>query len=226
MYFLMTLMFAQLSLANGPSIERTEWYLPINVVNRQSLEHVRLTAIGEFGRPRQARANVPAHLHTAIDLMRPHNNYVDEPIFPAAVGTVISLRSDGPFAQVIIEHREADEAIAWTVYEHIAGIQVSIGALVSPFYPIGRFFNHYELDKFGWQFNHLHFEILKEQPRRLEPEARNPLRFYQAYTLECFNQDDLEKYYHHPLEVFESRWQAWKPKAGEKTERLYQLEGR
>jgi len=223
--FSITLILALLSSANVSTEEKSAWYLPINVVSRQSLENVRLTAIGEFGRLRQARARVPAHLHTAIDVMRPRNNYIDEPIFPVALGVVISLCTDGPFAQIIIEHREAEETVAWTVYEHIAGVQVSIGDTVSPFNPIGRFFNHNELDKYGRQFNHLHFEVLKMKPHRLQPNAKTPLRFYQPYSLECFNQDDLEKHYHHPLEFFKSRWQASKLKVDEKTERLYQLEG-
>lgn len=210
MHFSMMLILALLSLANVLSNERTAWFLPINVVNRQSLENVRLTAIGEFGRPRQARAKVPAHLHTAIDLMRPTGNYVHESIFPASVGSVISIRTDGPFAQIIIEHQESNGEFVWTVYEHIAEASVGLGEVVNPERAIGRFFNKNELDKFGWQFDHLHFEILKQPPRRVKPEPQLPLRLYSAYTLECYNHDDLRKYYHDPRGFFESRWQMQK----------------
>lgn len=207
MLLLMTLILALLSLVNFTSKEITAWYLPINAVNRQSLENVRITTIGEFGKPRQARATVPAHLHTAIDVMRPTNNYIDEPIFPAAVGTVISVRTDGPFAQIIIEHLEPDGEFVWTVYEHIAEARVGLGEAVDPQRAIGRFFNKNELHKFGWQFDHLHFEILKQPPRRVKPEPQLPFRLYSAFTLECNNQDDLRKYYHHPLDFLESRWE-------------------
>jgi hypothetical protein len=208
MLFSMTLMLTMLSFANVASSERTEWFLPINVVNRQSLENVRLTSIGEFGRPRQARAAVPAHLHTAIDLMRPTDNYFDEPIFPAAVGTLISLRTDGPFAQIIIEHQESDGESVWTIYEHIAEARVGLGEIVNPERAIGRFFNKSELDKFGWQFDHLHFEILKQPPRRVQPDPQLPFRLYSTYTLECYDQNVLRKYYHDPRDFFESRWQV------------------
>ncbi len=207
MLFSTMLIISLLSLVKSASQESIGWYLPINVANRQSLENVRLTAIGEFGRQRQARPAVPAHLHTAIDLMRPKKNYVDEPIFPAAKGTVISLRTDGPFAQIIIEHHESNSEIVWTVYEHIAEVSVELDEIVDPQRAIGRFFNKNELDKFGWQFDHLHFEILKQPPRRVKHDPRLPLRLYGAYTLECYNQDDLRKYYHEPRDFFEIRWQ-------------------
>jgi len=207
MYFLMALMLTLPTLADVASKESTAWFLPINVVNRQSLENVRLTAIGEFGRPRQARAKVSAHLHTAIDLMRPTGNYVHQSIFPASVGSVISIRTDGPFAQIIIEHQELGGEFVWTIYEHIAEAKVGLGEVVNPERAIGRFFNKNELDKFGWQFDHLHFEILKHPPRRVKSEPQLPLRLYSTYTLECYDQDDLRKYYHDPRDFFESRWQ-------------------
>lgn len=210
MNFSMMLIFSLLSLVKSASQESVAWYLPINVANRQSLENVRLTAIGEFGKPRQARAIVPAHLHTAIDVMRPDNNYVDEPIFPAAVGAVISMRTDGPFAQIIIEHQESNGELVWTIYEHIAEVRVAMDKVVDPQRAIGRFFNKSELDKFGWQFDHLHFEILKQPPRRVKPDPQLPLRSYSAYTLECYDQDDLRKYYHDPRDFFKSRWQMQK----------------
>jgi murein DD-endopeptidase MepM/ murein hydrolase activator NlpD len=193
------------------AVERSSaWFLPVNVANRQSFAEVRLTPIGEFGRPRQARMAVPAHLHTAVDLMRPNKNYVDEPIFPAAEGVVISLRTDGPFAQVIIEHQEFSGEYVWTVYEHVAEVSAALGEIVNSRQTIGRFFNKSELDNFGWQFDHLHFEILRKPPRRLQTDPRLPMRLYGAYTLECFSEEGLRKYYHDPLGFLESRWQTKK----------------
>ena len=84
--------------------EKIEWYIPINTENRQSLEKVQLSSIGPFGLLRQARPGIPAHLHTGVDLKRPNNNYINEPVFPAAKGKVISFRDDGPYAQIIIQH--------------------------------------------------------------------------------------------------------------------------
>ena len=121
-------------------------YLPINSPDRKSLETLTLTAIGEFGLIRKARPAISAHYHTGIDIKRPSKNYKDEPIFSVTDGTVISIRNDGPYAQLIIEH-ETDNERFWTVYEHIAGILVNLNDRVTPRSPIARFMNKQELDK-------------------------------------------------------------------------------
>lgn len=197
-------------LSNHPA-EPCAWYLPVNVPHRQSWEHVRLTAIGAFGLMRKARPNVPAHYHTATDFMRPGDNYENEPIFPAAHGRVISQRDDGPFAQLIVEHVASRTDTVWTVYEHIAGLKVVVGDTVHPFTPIGRFMTKKELNKYGWQFDHLHFEIMKYRPKPLAPTQKTPMRLFQVYNLVCYKKSDLEKYYHAPQEFFEACWKSAHP---------------
>ena len=96
-------------------------FLPIQAENRHSTKGLTLTSIGQFGLRRKARPNIPSHLHTGIDIKRPHQNYLDEPIYPIAAGKVISKRIDGPYAQLIIEH-ELNRRKVWSLYEHIAGI--------------------------------------------------------------------------------------------------------
>ncbi|NUO78432.1 M23 family metallopeptidase [candidate division KSB1 bacterium] len=182
------------------------WYLPINVSNRQSWEQVRLTKIGEFGLVRKARPGIPAHYHTATDFMRPGDNYENEPIFPAAAGRVISQRDDGPFAQLIVEHVTHDHDTLWTVYEHIADLTVVVGDTVDPFVPIGRFMTKKELSKYGWQFDHVHFEIMKHRPRPLQPTKKTPMRLFKVYNLECYTKAELEKYYYAPHEFFQACW--------------------
>jgi murein DD-endopeptidase MepM/ murein hydrolase activator NlpD len=182
------------------------WFLPIAVQNRQVWDEVRLTKIGQFGLVRKARPGIPAHYHTAVDFMRPRDNYVDEPIFPAARGIVISQRTDGPFAQVIVEHVAGDTV--WTVYEHLAGVKVVVGDTVDPFQPLGRFMTKPELNKYGWQFDHLHFEILKHRPQPWKPSPKTPMHFFKIYNLECYTKVQLEKYYHDPQTFFASCWQT------------------
>lgn len=184
----------------------SDWLLPISVTDRQTWNDVQLTRIGFFGEKRKARQGIPAHLHTGIDLKRPGRNYDDEPVYAASQGNVISIRQDGPYAQVIIEHRMPQGGMAWTVYEHIAGITVSAGEVVSAYTPIARFMNKNELDKFGWQFDHVHFEILKHRPRALKLSARTPYRFYGTYNLECYTLSDLGKYYHNPIDFLNLQW--------------------
>jgi hypothetical protein len=49
-------------------------------------------------------------------------------------GIVISVRQDGPYAQLIIEHGSSQKF--WTVYEHVAGIKVRLNEQVTPYLPI------------------------------------------------------------------------------------------
>jgi len=176
------------------------FYLPINSLDRQSTKNLLLTSIGEFGLLRKERPGIPAHYHTGIDIKRPSNNYIDEPIFSIYKGIVISVRKDGPYAQLIIEH-EGDQKF-WTVYEHVAGIKVSLNEHVTPNLPIARFMNKNELDKYGWQFDHLHLEILKTKPIIIKQDRSNPERRYSSYSLNCLTKEELSKYFYNPVEFF------------------------
>jgi len=94
-YFIFSLIF----------IFQGQIFLPVNIKNRKDYSKIQLTEIGEFGLKRKARNNIPSHYHTGIDIKLPNNNYFNEPIFPIAEGRVISKRTDGPYAQLIIEHQ-------------------------------------------------------------------------------------------------------------------------
>ena len=180
------------------SFVELDYRLPIDTINRKSIETLRLTDIGEFGLLRKERPGIPAHYHTGIDIKRPSTNYIHEPIYPISDGIVISKREDGPYAQIIIEH-QLDKKF-WTVYEHISGITVNLYDYVTPNTPIARFMNSGELDRFGWQFDHFHLEILKEQPYKLRQENSKPNRLFSSYTLVSYTRADLNKYFYAPLE--------------------------
>jgi len=173
-------------------------YLPINSRNRHDISEIHITEIGQFGLMRKTRPNVPKHYHTGIDIERPSSNYVSEPIYPIASGVVISKRTDGPYANLIIEHTIKGLKV-WSLYEHIAGVKVDVDDNVNPNTPIARFMSRDELNKYGWQFNHFHLEILKVKPLRIKPFPENPQRFYNSYSLICYSHDDLDKYYYDPL---------------------------
>ena len=181
------------------------WYLPILVENRRSFESIRLTKIGAFGLMRKARPGIPAHLHTGMDIKRPRENYHNEPVFPVAKGEVISIRDDGAFAQVIIAH-EIERKKVWSVYEHIAGIRVRVGEWAHPFQPVGRFMNQEELNRYGRHFNHVHLEIMKSAPIKLNPDTKKPARFFGTYCLVCYTPSDLAKHYFNPKQFLESQW--------------------
>ncbi len=178
--------------------------IPIGPGNRQDISKIRLTQIGQFGLIRKARPNVPQHYHTGIDIKRPSDNYESEPIFPIAKGIVISKRTDGPFANLIIEH-EINGTKLWTLYEHISGVKVNVSEIVNSKTPIARFMNKEELDRFGWQFDHFHLELLKIKPvkikpSKIKPSNKNPERFFNSYSLICYSINDLNKYYFDPIE--------------------------
>ena len=173
--------------------------LPINIKNRKDISEIHLTAIGTFGLVRKERKTVPSHLHTGIDIKRPTANYDNEPIFPLAEGKIISKRTDGAYAQLIIEH-ELNKRKFWTLYEHVSGIKVNVNDMVDPEKAIARFMNKTELNHYGWQFDHFHLEILKVKPMKLIPDRSHPDRFYNSYSLICFKKEDLDKYYYDPLD--------------------------
>lgn len=174
-------------------------FLPFNSKDRSDVSQIQLTAIGKFGLIRKERKTVPSHLHTGIDIKRPGKNYNNEPIYPIAKGKVISKRTDGAYAQLIIEN-ELNGKKFWSLYEHVAGIVVKVNDQVDPAKPIARFMNKEELNKYGWQFDHFHLEILKVKPMVLKPEKLHPERFYSSYSLICFRPEDLQKYYFDPIE--------------------------
>ena len=185
-------------LTSGAHTSPAAWLAPVDVDDRSAWESLKLTSIGSFGLLRKARPSIPEHFHTGIDIMRPRGNYDDDPIFPASEGIVISTRDDGPLAQIIIEHQLENGLSVWSVHEHIAGIGVAVGDRVNAYEPIARFMSKDELNKYGWQFDHLHFEILKRRPRPLKPTSETPHRFFGTYSIECYSHADLDRHYYDP----------------------------
>lgn len=180
------------------------WLLPINTPSRKSFNGVQRTSIGEFGVMRKARKGIPAHFHTGIDLKRPSGNYVNEPIFPASNGVIVSLRDDGPFSQIIIEHTAIDGKKVWTVYEHLVPSGSVLGRHVSPADTIGRFFSREELQRYGWQFDHLHFEIMKVPPPVTRYREELPQYRFSTYALVCYTREILEERMIDPIIFFDS----------------------
>ncbi len=180
----------------------SEILFPIYIADNQSIENIQLTEIGQFGLWRKNRPSVAGHFHAGIDIKRPSNNYQNEPVFSIAPGIVISKRNDGPYAQLIIKH-QIGEKVFWTVYEHIAGIMVSVNDSVDSREPIARFMSRDELNQFGWQFDHLHFEVLKIKPFMLDPDPKKPERYYNSHSLTCYTKNNLNKYFYNPIEFFD-----------------------
>jgi murein DD-endopeptidase MepM/ murein hydrolase activator NlpD len=174
------------------------WYIPANYKNVTNVNQIRLTKIGDFGLLRKARPGVPKHYHTGIDIQRPDTNYVNEPIFPACSGEIISIIDNGPYSQMIIEHKLETDTL-WTVYEHFHVLKKEIGLKVTPVDTIGYYFNKTELNKHGWQFDHFHFEVNKIKPMPINPTKENPKRYFKSYCLICYNEKQLNERLFNPL---------------------------
>jgi len=173
-----------------------DWMLPVDVPDRRDLESVQTTAIGDFGHLRDARPGVPAHHHAGCDIARIGSVDEDAPVFAASCGRVVSIRGDGPFAQIIIYHPEDS---VWTVYEHVAGILAHLGQTVTAATPLARIMNRRELNRYGWHFNHLHFEVMRCEPMAMNPTSESPERRYRTYGTECRTLEELNARYWDPL---------------------------
>ncbi len=178
------------------------WQLPINAQNRKSFQQMSLTQIGHFGMWRVERPSVPGHYHTAIDIHRPDSNYKASPVYPINNGTVISMRDDGAYAQIIISHGDT----IWSVYEHISGIEVETGEIVDPQTVIARFMNSKELNRYGWHFDHIHLEIMKKKPYIRKGYPTQPHLKFGTYSLTCYSKEELNSNYFDPTLFYNRVW--------------------
>lgn len=167
-----------------------QWMLPVNHIDVDNIRKIHLTDIGSFGALRTARHHVPRHYHTGIDILRPTDNYQNEPVFPALEGKVVSLVDNGPYSQVILEHFWQGKPY-WTVYEHFQLRPLRVGQPVLRTDTLGFFFGKDALNRFGWQFDHLHFEINRLQPMAVKPDPQHPQRFFLSYAVRCYTLKEL-----------------------------------
>ncbi len=188
---------------------QAQWFVPAAYKNATTVDSIKLTQIGQFGLMRKARPGIPKHCHTGIDILRPSDDYDNQPIYPAHRGKIISLRNDGPYAQIIVEHIVEKDTL-WTVYEHLVALNMAVGDTVNPMQPIARYFNKKELKKYGRQFDHFHFEIMKKRPLPAEPTRALPGRFFKTFALVCYNRKQLNERMENPVEFLRSRLSARK----------------
>lgn len=170
------------------------WRIPLGAENRKSFNSIKWEKDAHFMSPR-----IGGHLHTGIDLMKSIHN-VGAKIYAASNGRVVSIYAREPHKAVMVMHQLASGETIYSVYVHITDIQVSIGETVDSNTFIARLMNAEQLNKYGWEFNHVHFEILRGKPRIETPGK------YLSYSVLCNTQEEVNKHFYNPVSFFHRMW--------------------
>jgi len=97
-----------------------------------------------------------------------------------------------PQRRITIEHILPDRTKVWSVYIHIMAEKVKVGHIVNTETVIARLMNPVELENFGWEYHHIHLEIMKKLP----PFASE---FYERKTFTCYTEDEVDEYFYDPV---------------------------
>jgi murein DD-endopeptidase MepM/ murein hydrolase activator NlpD len=161
-----------------------EWKLPLHTHSRKEWRSVHISEKAGF------MAKRFKHLHTGIDIVNPKGG-PGEAVYAAAAGKVVSIYAKEPNLGVMIQHRLPYDEIVWSVYVHVTHINARIGDVVSSNTAIAHVMNKDQLKKHGWEYKHLHFEILKK-PRV------NEVGKYVSYSTRCKTRQEVEKHFYDP----------------------------
>lgn len=173
---------------SAPTPMATVWKLPLKTVDRQDWSTVRLEPDAHFKSLRAPFGPVKLHYHTGIDLQNGSVIEPGEPVYAIAAGKVIAIEDPPPQRKIVIEHVLPDENRIWSVYYHIIGEQVQVGDRVDTETIIARIMNASELDTYGWEYNHVHLEIMK----KLSPPVSE---YYERKTFTCYSAAEVDAYF-------------------------------
>lgn len=172
----------------------TVWKLPLSLVDRQNWSTVVLEHDAQFKALRAPFGPIQLHYHTGVDLQNGTIIQTGEPVYAISTGKVIAIEDPPPQRRITIEHILPDGTKVWSVYIHIIDEKISVGDIVDPEIVIARLMNPAELEILGWEYNHVHLEILKKRP----PSAHE---YHQRKTFTCYTEKEVDKYFYDP-EVF------------------------
>ena len=182
--------------ANYPLISYY-WKLPLKTDSRKDLKSVLWEHDAHFLAKRKG-----GHFHTAIDIMNPKGG-PGEKVFAASRGEVVSIYAIEPNRAVMIKHTLPSLETVYSVYVHVTNIQVKIGDMVTSDTIIATLMDKQQLNNFGWEYNHLHFEILKK-PRTCE------IGKILSYSTKCRTIKEVEKHFYNPISFLKSMWNSEK----------------
>ena len=170
------------------------WRIPLGTKNRGDFSSIKWEKDAKFMSPR-----IGGHLHTGIDLMK-YNRNSEAKVYAASNGRVVSIYATEPNRSLMVMHKLETGEIIYSVYVHITDIQVSIGEIVDCNTIVGRLMNAEQLNKYGWEFNHIHFEILKSKPRIEDPGK------YLSYSVLCKTPKEVDAHFYNPVTFFQKMW--------------------
>jgi len=173
--------------------------LPIKTGDRTDWSTVVLEHDAHFKAPRAPFDSVKLHFHTGIDLQNGNTIQPGEPVYPIAAGKVIAIEDPPPQRRITIEHRYTNRKKVWSVYIHIIEERVNVGDSVDTGTAIARLMNPAELETYGWDYNHVHLEIMKKLPPHVS-------EFYQRKTFSCYNEKEVDKYFYDPHEFLRKQF--------------------
>ena len=100
----------------------------------------------------------------------------------------------------MIQHLLPSGTAIYSVYVHVTNIKVNTGDIVGHTTHIADLMDKAQLDTYGWEFNHLHFEILKK-PRVHEINGN-----YLSYSTRCKTKEDVLEHFHNPELFLKKMW--------------------
>ena len=177
---------------NLPTASR--WLIPLDIHSRKDFNRLYVGNNSDFLAKRSA-----GHLHTGIDISD-DSRKPGRKVFAAATGKVVSIYAVEPHRAIMIQHILPSETTIYSVYVHVTDIKVSIGDIVDNSSHIANLMNRKQLDLYGWDFNHLHFEILRE-PRIQEDTGK-----YLSFSTKCKTEEAVMKHFYNPELFLKEMW--------------------
>ena len=132
--------------------------------------------------------------------MKPNQN-TGAKVYAASNGKVVSIYAREPNRSIMIRHTLSTGAIVHSIYAHITNIHVSVGDMVDSDTVIAHLMNAEQLNRYGWFFNHVHFEILKAEPRVGETGK------LLSYSVECRTEKQAKQHFYDPIAFLREQWQ-------------------
>lgn len=183
---------------------QSEWLLPLDTGDRTDWSTLLFEHDANFKDYRKTWNPRKPRRHTGVDLQNGGDwgrlGGPGEAVYAMGPGRVFGIYGKPPNRRVIIAHQLPSGKKFWSCYLHVEAIRVRPGQRVDAWTVIARRLNSRELRKYGRDYNHLHFEIL----RRLPPWRNHKYRWMSQY---CYSTKQVDRYFHNPETFLKQLWE-------------------